>query len=79
MSLADLGRASCATSRDRNVLTPCPLMTFPQRRAGDAPFERPALLAVLAWWLGPFVGRGRELEQLFSTWQTTLTDGMRAC
>ena len=78
--LADLG-----TRQLRNLARPEHVFELrletaddiPQERAGDAPFERPALPAVLAGG-GPFVGRGRELEQLFSTWQTTLTDGMRA-
>ncbi|HXO50730.1 MAG TPA: AAA family ATPase, partial [Mycobacterium sp.] len=44
---------------------------------GDVPMERPDLPAVLTG-RGPFVGRGRELERLLSTWQTTLAGGMRA-
>src|SRR6476469_4260749 len=43
----------------------------------DAPMERPGLPAVLAG-PGPFVGRGRELEQLLSAWQMTLVAGARA-
>jgi DNA-binding SARP family transcriptional activator len=43
----------------------------------DAPIERPALPAVLAG-PGPFVGRGRELERLLSTWHTALDGGAHA-
>ena len=43
----------------------------------DAPMERPPLPAALAG-SGPFVGRGRELERLLFTWQTTLADGVHA-
>ncbi len=42
--------------------------------AADAPIERPSLPAVLAG-PGPFVGRGHELAQLLSAWQTTLDGG----
>jgi class 3 adenylate cyclase len=43
----------------------------------DAPRERPSLPAVLAG-PGPFVGRARELERLFSTWQAALAGGTNA-
>ena len=43
----------------------------------DTPLERPGLPAVLAG-PGPFVGRGRELEQLLSAWQTALDGGAHA-
>jgi len=43
----------------------------------DAPIERPALPAVLAG-PGPFVGRGRELERLLSTWHIALDGGAHA-
>ncbi|WP_442387489.1 BTAD domain-containing putative transcriptional regulator [Mycobacterium sp.] len=49
----------------------------PQPVSTDAPLERPILPAVLAG-PGPFVGRGRELEQLFSAWQTALTGATNA-
>ncbi|OBF33615.1 hypothetical protein A5724_18815 [Mycobacterium sp. ACS1612] len=45
--------------------------------ATDTPMARPPLPAVLAA-PGPFVGRGRELELLLSTWQTTLAAGAHA-
>ncbi|MBV8862783.1 MAG: AAA family ATPase, partial [Mycobacterium sp.] len=43
----------------------------------DEPIKRPNLPAVLAG-PGPFVGRGRELGQLFSAWQTMLAGGTNA-
>ena len=43
----------------------------------DEPIERPSLPAVLAG-PGPFVGRGHELAQLFSAWQTALAGGTNA-
>ncbi|WP_434085070.1 BTAD domain-containing putative transcriptional regulator [Mycobacterium paraterrae] len=48
-----------------------------QEVAPEAPIERPSLPAVLAGH-GPFVGRGHELGQLFSVWQTTLAGGTNA-
>ncbi|WP_156766865.1 BTAD domain-containing putative transcriptional regulator, partial [Mycobacterium sp. E796] len=44
---------------------------------GEAPLERPGLPAVLVG-PGPFVGRGQELERLFSAWQTALAGGTNA-
>src|SRR5246127_3778266 len=41
-----------------------------QEASPEAPIERPILPTVLAG-PGPFVGRGHELGQLFSAWQTT--------
>src|ERR1700751_1842452 len=49
----------------------------PQQASPDEPIERPSLPPVLAG-PGPFVGRGLELGQLFSAWQTTLTGGTNA-
>ncbi|OBA73140.1 regulator [Mycobacterium sp. 1554424.7] len=43
----------------------------------EAPLVRPSLPAVLVG-PGPFVGRGHELGQLFSAWQTTLAGGTNA-
>ncbi|BBZ14762.1 BTAD domain-containing putative transcriptional regulator [Mycobacterium branderi] len=43
----------------------------------DTPLERPDFPAVLTG-PGPFVGRGRELERLVSTWQTVLDGGILA-
>ena len=43
----------------------------------DVPVERPSLPPVLAG-PGPFVGRGPELERLFSAWQTALAGGTNA-
>ncbi|HXB87853.1 BTAD domain-containing putative transcriptional regulator [Mycobacterium sp.] len=43
----------------------------------DEPITRPSLPAVLAG-PGPFVGRERELGQLFSGWQTVLAGGTNA-
>jgi class 3 adenylate cyclase len=43
----------------------------------EAPVERPSLPAVLAG-PGPFVGRGNELQRLFSAWQTALAAGTNA-
>ena len=48
-----------------------------QEAPPDEPIERPSLPPVLAG-PGPFVGRGLELGQLFSAWQTTLTGGTNA-
>ncbi|SPM31844.1 hypothetical protein MTAB308_5369 [Mycobacterium terramassiliense] len=43
----------------------------------EAPVERPSLPPVLAG-PGPFVGRGNELQRLFSAWQTALAAGTNA-
>ncbi|CQD16814.1 putative ATPase [Mycobacterium lentiflavum] len=47
----------------------------PQPQTAEPPMERPGLPAVLVG-PGPFVGRGRELEQLLSVWQTALAGGV---
>ncbi len=43
----------------------------------DSPIERPMMPAVLGG-PGPFVGRGRELAELLTAWQSALTGGTRA-
>lgn len=43
----------------------------------DAPLQRPHLPAVLAG-PGPFVGRGSEIERLFSAWRTALAGSTNA-
>lgn len=43
----------------------------------DPPVQRPPLPGVLGG-SGPFVGRGRELERLMATWQTTQVAGSHA-
>nr|WP_197515068.1 AAA family ATPase [Mycobacterium sp. 1245805.9] len=78
--LADLG-----TRQLRNLARPehvfeLRLETAEDRReeaSGEVPLERPGLPAVLAG-PGPFVGRGQELERLFSAWQTALAGGTNA-
>lgn len=49
----------------------------PQPVPTDMPLMRPSLPAVLTG-PGPFVGRGPELERLFSAWQTALAGGTNA-
>nr|WP_082929738.1 BTAD domain-containing putative transcriptional regulator [Mycobacterium sp. 1164966.3] len=49
----------------------------PPAPTNDAPIDRPALPAVLGG-PGPFVGRGPELEGLFSAWQRALAGGTNA-
>ncbi|WP_082022603.1 BTAD domain-containing putative transcriptional regulator [Mycolicibacterium setense] len=49
----------------------------PEPPRAETPIERPALPAVLTG-PGPFVGRGPELGQLLSVWQTALIAGTRA-
>jgi DNA-binding SARP family transcriptional activator len=49
----------------------------PQTLARDEPLGRPGLPAMLTG-AGPFVGRGRELEGLVSSWETALAGGTHA-
>ncbi|KUI03956.1 BTAD domain-containing putative transcriptional regulator [Mycobacterium sp. IS-3022] len=56
------------------------LMTVEEDAAAPSsvpPMERPPMPSVLSG-PGPFVGRDRELEGLFSAWQTSVTAGTRA-
>nr|WP_241519449.1 BTAD domain-containing putative transcriptional regulator [Mycobacterium paraense] len=78
--LADLGRREL-----RNLARPEHVFELRLATAGDqpqpaspeVPMERPALPAVLAG-PGPFVGRGTELQRLFSAWQTALAGATNA-
>src|SRR5947209_3314456 len=78
--LADLG-----TRELRNLARPervfelrlLDAVDVPAPAATEAPLERPALPAVLAG-PGPFVGRVREIAQLFSAWQTALSGATNA-
>ncbi|MCV7397978.1 AAA family ATPase [Mycobacterium paraseoulense] len=78
--LADLG-----TRQLRNLARPEHVFELQLQTTGgprqdvptDAPLPRPSLPAVLAG-RGPFVGRGDELEQLSSAWQTSLAGGTNA-
>lgn len=80
MILADLG-----TRQLRNLARPEHVFELQLQTTGgprqdvptDAPLPRPSLPAVLAG-RGPFVGRGDELEQLSSAWQTSLAGGTNA-
>ncbi len=80
VALADLG-----TRQLRNLARPEHVFELRLETAedhgaevpGEAPLERPGLPAVLAG-PGPFVGRGQELERLFSAWQTALAGGTNA-
>lgn len=49
----------------------------PTQEPNEVPLQRPPLPAVLAG-PGPFVGRGSELERLFSAWQTALAGSTNA-
>jgi DNA-binding SARP family transcriptional activator len=78
--LADLG-----TRELRNLARPERVFELRLQAADDRtepaatepPVQRPALPSVLAG-PGPFVGRGRELAQLFSAWQTALAGATNA-
>ncbi len=77
--LADLGMRQL-----RNLARPEHVFELRLETSGDSrppttdtPMERPGPPAVLAG-PGPFVGRDRELERLFSTWQNTLAGGTTA-
>lgn len=81
VALADLG-----TRQLKNLARPEHVFELRQETAegrgeeevsGETPLERPSLPAVLAG-PGPFVGRGQELERLFSAWQTALASGTNA-
>ena len=77
--LADLGMRQL-----KNLARPEHVFELRLENADDSglpqpmcPWSGPDLPAVLAG-PGPFVGRGPELEQLLSAWQTTLDAGTRA-
>lgn len=80
VALADLGRREL-----RNLARPEHVFELrlgtaedhPEPVSPEVPMERPALPAVLAG-PGPFVGRGDELQRLFSVWQTALAGGTNA-
>ncbi|WP_066972719.1 BTAD domain-containing putative transcriptional regulator [Mycobacterium sp. 852002-50816_SCH5313054-b] len=80
VALADLGRREL-----RNLARPEHVFELRLSTAGDhpepvspdVPMERPTLPAVLAG-PGPFVGRGNELQRLFSVWQKALAGGTNA-
>ncbi|WP_369803293.1 BTAD domain-containing putative transcriptional regulator [Mycobacterium sp. E2699] len=80
VALADLGKREL-----RNLARPEHVFELrldtaddqPQSVSPDAPMQRPALPAVLSG-PGPFVGRGNELQRLFSAWQTALAGGTNA-
>ncbi len=78
--LADLGMRQLKNLPRPEHVFELRLDTADQHREpvpAEMPIERPGLPAVLAG-PGPFVGRGRELGQLFSAWQTALADGTNA-
>ncbi|WP_240562975.1 nuclear transport factor 2 family protein [Mycobacterium sp. IS-1264] len=78
--LADLGMRELRNLARPEHVFELRLETAENQRSSvptDVPVKRPSLPAVLAG-PGPFVGRGRELERLFTAWQAALAGGTNA-
>ncbi len=78
--LADLGMRELRNLARPEHVFELRLETTDERREPeqtDEPVQRPSLPAVLAG-PGPFVGRGHELERLFTAWQTALAGATNA-